>query len=250
MSESKSRLAEAQEGGSVEPGTALLSLSGLGLRYPGTPPVAALEAVDLEVLRNEYLAIMGPSGSGKSSLLSVLGLLVAYTSGSYQVDGQDSSRLSATELTALRANAIGFVFQDFLLIKSRTALENVALSGLYRGVHRRDRLSEARDMLRRVGLGHRIDATPATLSGGERQRVAIARALVGHPALLLCDEPTGSLDSASTAQVLDLLDELHREGQTIVVVTHEPDVATRADRCVHMLDGRLRTDMSGSRTGQ
>lgn len=219
--------------------TPVVSVVGLGRRFDGSPPVDALRSVDLRVGFGDYVSIVGPSGSGKSTLLNVLGLLDRPTSGTYELDSMDVSRLSEAERTAVRGQRIGFVFQAFHLLPHRTVLENVALAQIYNKVPVRERTERARAALERVGLGHRIDFSPTTLSGGERQRVAIARALAGAPAILLGDEPTGNLDSATTRSLLDLFDELHAEGLTLVVITHDPEVSARAARTVTMRDGVL-----------
>jgi len=229
----------ARPGGGTAAGEIVVELRGVGLTYPGPPKVTAVRDCDLALRAGEYAAITGASGSGKSSLLNVLGLLDEPTAGSYRLNGLDVARLSDTERTAVRARDIGFVFQAFHLLEYRTAAENVALGLLYSQAPRRERAAKARQALDRVGLSHRADAVPAKLSGGERQRVAIARALSGEPTLLLCDEPTGNLDSATTDTVLDLLGELHAGGVAIVMITHEQSVAARADRVLVMRDGRL-----------
>ncbi|GAB7051492.1 ABC transporter ATP-binding protein [Catenuloplanes indicus] len=220
----------------------VIRFRGVGLTYPGPPPVTALHPADLTVAPGEYLTVVGPSGSGKSSLLNVAGLLDRPTEGGYELDGIDVGALRESARTALRGRRIGFVFQSFHLLPYRTATENVALAQLYAAVPRRRRLAAARDALDRVGLAHRRDALPITLSGGERQRVAIARALVHEPSLLLCDEPTGNLDSATAGTVLDLLDALHAAGITLVVITHDPAVAARGARTVTIRDGVLSDD--------
>ncbi|MDP9795140.1 putative ABC transport system ATP-binding protein [Catenuloplanes nepalensis] len=217
----------------------VIRFRGVGLTYPGPPPVTALRPADLTVAPGEYVTVVGPSGSGKSSLLNVAGLLDRPTAGGYELDGIDVGALRESARTALRGRRIGFVFQSFHLLPYRTATENVALAQLYAAVPRRRRLAAARDALDRVGLAHRRDALPLTLSGGERQRVAIARALVHEPSLLLCDEPTGNLDSATAGTVLDLLDALHATGITLVVITHDPVVAARGARTVTIRDGVL-----------
>ncbi len=208
--------------------------------YPGPPPVAAVRGVNLTVPRGDYLAITGPSGSGKSTLMNLLGLLDRLSSGRYLLDGVDVSQCSQAELAAVRAHRIGFVFQGYHLLPYRTATENVMLGLLYAARLRvRERAHLAGLALTRVGLRHRVAARPAELSGGECQRVAIARALINRPSMLLCDEPTGNLDSGTAQTILGLLDELNAEGQTVLVVTHDPVVAARARRRVTILDGRL-----------
>lgn len=207
--------------------------------FAGTPPVVALDEADLLIEQGDYIAIVGPSGSGKSTLLHLLGLLDTATSGVYRLDGIDTAELGERARAGLRANRLGFVFQSFHLLSHRTAVENVMLSEVYRRGSRRDRRPRAIAALERVGLGHRLDAFPTTLSGGERQRVAIARALVGEPSLLLADEPTGNLDSATSEQILDLFDDLHRGGLTLGVITHDDDVSARAMRHVRIQDGKL-----------
>jgi putative ABC transport system ATP-binding protein len=207
--------------------------------FPGTPPVRAVHDIDLEIQSGDYLSIVGPSGSGKSTLLHIIGLLDLPTSGTYLLDGSDATSTSERERANLRATRIGFVFQAFHLLPYRTVLENVALGVVYAGGSRRGRSEKALAVLERVGMGHRRDASPATLSGGERQRVAIARALLGKPSLLLADEPTGNLDSASTAAVLDVFDELHADGITVAVITHDVQVSARARRSVRIVDGKL-----------
>ncbi|MER7760832.1 ABC transporter ATP-binding protein [Streptomyces sp. NPDC097619] len=220
-------------------GAPVVELRGAGLRYPGPPAVTALSDCDLTVARGEFLTVTGPSGSGKSSFLNLVGLLDVPTSGCCLFDGIDTRGLRDRERAALRGRRIGFVFQSFHLLPRRTALENVALALLYTGVPQRERAARAARTLKRVGLGHRAGATPARLSGGERQRVAIARALVGRPDLLLCDEPTGNLDSVSAGVVLELLAELHADGMTVVLITHDPAVAARGTRTAVLRDGRL-----------
>ncbi|MET9854446.1 ABC transporter ATP-binding protein [Streptomyces sp. NPDC006450] len=223
----------------VAPAPAVVELRQAGLTYPGPPPVHALAPCDLVVERGEFLTVVGPSGAGKSTFLNIVGLLDAPTIGSYLLDGVDTGTLRDADRTALRAQRIGFVFQAFHLLPHRTAWENVALALVYRGSGRAERRARAREALDRVGLGHRADALPTTLSGGERQRVAIARALVGAPSLLLCDEPTGNLDTTTAGSILELVDELHRDGMTVVVITHDPAVAARGDRSVAIRDGVL-----------
>jgi putative ABC transport system ATP-binding protein len=217
----------------------LLELCGVGREYPGEPPVTALSEVDLAIQRGEYVAVVGPSGSGKSTLLNVIGCLDRPTSGSYVFEATDTAKLGDGEVAGLRASRIGFVFQAFHLLAHRTVIENVMLAELYGPGDRRGRLKRAAAALQRVGLDHRKGFLPTRLSGGERQRVAIARAIVTRPALLLCDEPTGNLDSGNAANILGLLDDLSGEGQTIVVITHDGQVSARAMRTLRMVDGRL-----------
>ena len=203
--------------------------------------------VTLTVPRGSYTAIMGPSGSGKSTLMNVIGCLDTPTAGRVVVDGADVGRLSGRERTRLRGTEVGFVFQSFNLMPRLTALENVALPQLFQGVSRRERRAHARELLERVGIGDRTDHYPNELSGGQRQRVALARALANDPAIVLADEPSGNLDTETEARVLDLFDEFHDAGTTMIVVTHEPHVAERAERIVHLLDGRIeRIDAVGS----
>ncbi|MFJ1550776.1 ABC transporter ATP-binding protein [Streptomyces sp. NPDC088246] len=210
-----------------------------GLTYPGPPPVTALLPFDLTIQRGDYITVVGPSGSGKSTFLNVAGLLDAPTTGRYFLDGIDTGALRDSDRTALRGRRIGFVFQAFHLLPHRSALENVLLAMVYNNVPSAEHRPRATQALERVGLGHRMHALPTRLSGGERQRVAIARALVADPSLLLCDEPTGNLDSATADSVLALIDELHLDGMTIVVITHDPQVAARGRRTVRIKDGRL-----------
>ncbi|GAA2570590.1 ABC transporter ATP-binding protein [Winogradskya consettensis] len=219
--------------------TYVLELIAVNRVFPADPPVTALAGVDLRVRRGEYLAIVGPSGSGKSTLLNVLGLLDVPSSGNYLFEGAETTTMADRRRTELRGSRIGFVFQSFHLLMYRSVLENVMLGGLYTGVPAAVRRTRAVAALDRVGLGHRHRFLPSRLSGGERQRVAIARALVGDPALLLCDEPTGNLDGANTASVLDLFDDLRAAGATLLVITHDATVAERADRRVRITDGRI-----------
>jgi putative ABC transport system ATP-binding protein len=205
----------------------------------GETAVHALARVDLDVTRGDYVAIMGASGSGKSTLMNIIGCLDAPTSGSYLLDGLDVRGLTERQLKLVRNRKIGFVFQNFNLIPRTTALSNVELPLVYAGLRRRDRRVRAIAALARVGLADRLHHLPSELSGGQQQRVAVARALVTDPVLLLADEPTGALDSHSTAEVLDLFDELSESGRTILVITHEHDVGARANRVVLMRDGLI-----------
>lgn len=224
----------------VSPSTpVLLSLSAAARSYPGSPPVAALRPTDLRIGHQDYLSLMGRSGSGKSTLLNIMGLLDRPSAGSVTFAGTDTARMPDRQVANLRAQHIGFVFQSFNLLPQRTATENVALGLLYQRIPRSRREQIARAALDRIGLSHRAAAVPGQLSGGEKQRVAIARAVAGRPALLLCDEPTGNLDAASAATVLDVLDGLHDEGIAVVIVTHDRDVAARADRHLVMIDGTI-----------
>jgi macrolide transport system ATP-binding/permease protein len=223
---------------------AILELAGVGKRYGTDPAVHALTDVHLTLERGEWLAITGPSGSGKSTLLNIIGCLDRPTSGVYLFDGTDTTRLTEDERAGLRSQRIGFVFQSFHLLPYRTVLENVMLAEVYRRGPRRGRRERALAAIRRVGLARRADFLPTKLSGGERQRVAIARAIMGSPSLLLCDEPTGNLDSRNAAALLDSFGELNDEGLTLAVVTHDEAVASRASRRVHIVDGSL-TDRPG-----
>ena len=219
--------------------TPVIELHGLARTYPGPPPVPALRPADLVIEAGDYVAVTGPSGSGKSTLLHLLGLLDSPTAGSYLLDGLDTSRLGDRDRSALRGSRIGFVFQAFHLLPYRTALENVLLAQMYNQTPRSARVRAAVDALDAVRLGHRLDALPTTLSGGECQRVAIARALVNRPSLLLCDEPTGNLDSQNAAALMDLLDQLNAAGFTIVVITHDVSVAAHGGRTIAISDGVL-----------
>ncbi|MBO3725128.1 ABC transporter ATP-binding protein [Actinomyces bowdenii] len=216
----------------------ILSLRDVHRSY-GEPPVTACAGVSLEVDDGELVAIVGPSGSGKSTLLNLIGTLDRPSSGTVEIDGLNVGSLSDASLSALRASRIGFVFQQFHLSDGVTALDNVADGLLYSGIPRSARLQRARRALERVGLGHRLDHRPHQLSGGERQRVAIARAVIGDPALLLADEPTGNLDSVSGASIVELLHELHRQGTTIIVITHDNELASRLPRRISLSDGRV-----------
>jgi putative ABC transport system ATP-binding protein len=221
-------------------GTPVIEMRGIGKTYrSGRLEVEALREVDLDVASGDFLAIVGPSGSGKSTLMNLLGCLDRPTAGTYRLAGTDVSGLSDDELAHVRNRTIGFVFQSFNLLPRTTALENVAMPLLYAGVGRSERNERARDALIRLGLEDRLTHEPSELSGGQQQRVAIARALVSRPAIILADEPTGNLDSASGADVLELLHELNGAGTTIVLITHDSDVAVAAKRSVRVRDGRV-----------
>jgi putative ABC transport system ATP-binding protein len=221
--------------------TPIISMHGVHKSYAmDGVSVHALRGIDLEVQRGEFLAIMGPSGSGKSTLMNVLGCLDVPDQGEYRLNGQDVTRLSNDELALLRNRELGFVFQNFNLLSRTSALENVETPLIYAGVNKRQRRQRSLDMLQRMGLGERVHHLPNQLSGGQQQRVAIARALVTHPTVLLADEPTGNMDTATSGEFLALLEGLNRdEGLTILLITHEPEVAARAQRSLTLRDGRL-----------
>ena len=223
----------------------LISLRGITKIYRvGVETVHALRGVDLDIGENELVAIMGSSGSGKSTLMNVLGCLDRPTDGTYLLDDRRTDRMSPAELAQVRNERIGFVFQAFELLPRSTALSNVELPSIYaRGERRKDRRSRARSALERVGLGDRMDHRPNQLSGGKKQRVAIARALLNTPAILLADEPTGNLDSSTTAEILRLFRALHTEGQTVIIVTHEDEVAAHCERVIRLHDGRISSDL-------
>jgi putative ABC transport system ATP-binding protein len=224
---------------------AVLELEAVTKTYGQQPPVAALRGVSFTVNRGELVAIVGPSGSGKTTLLHIIGTLERPSSGTVRIDGIDIAGLDDRQLAALRARRIGFVFQQFFLAEHSTALENVADGLLYAGVDARERRRRATDALTAVGLAHRERFRPTKMSGGERQRIAIARALVGAPAIVLADEPTGNLDSQTGEQILKLLVQLNAQGATIIVITHDHDLAARLHRQVHVLDGRIVSDTTG-----
>jgi len=225
--------------------TAVLELANVVKSYPGHPPVHALAGVSLTVDKGELVGIVGPSGSGKSTLLHIIGTLDRPSSGVVTIGGHVVSTMSDKRLSAARSSLIGFVFQQFHLITSMSALDNVATGLLYTGASLTERRFHAYEALVRVGLAHRITHLPSELSGGEKQRVAIARALVNRPAIILADEPTGNLDTRTGEQIMSLFHELHRQGSTIVVITHDRELAKGLPRQVHIRDGRLESDGAG-----
>ncbi len=209
----------------------------------GNQEVRALDGVSLSVYKNEYVAIMGPSGSGKSTLMNILGCLDSPSSGHYVLNGVDVSEMEDSELADVRNREIGFVFQSFNLLPRYNALENVALPMVYAGVPARERMERAADALRSVALEERMDHKPNELSGGQKQRVALARALINNPSIILADEPTGNLDTHTSIEIMRLFDEIHRRGNTVIVVTHEEDIAAYAHRIIRLRDGRVESDM-------
>jgi putative ABC transport system ATP-binding protein len=210
----------------------------------GEQVLNALDGVDLEICRNEYIAIVGASGSGKSTMMNIIGCLDRPTSGDYLLNGTNVGDMSEAELARARNRQIGFVFQSFNLLSRASALKNVMQPLVYRGISRSERKQIATSALGRVGLGDRLDSRPNQMSGGQRQRVAIARALVGNPAILLADEPTGNLDSKTSQEIMALIDELQQQGQTIIMVTHEPDIAAHCERVIRLEDGKIESDTS------
>jgi putative ABC transport system ATP-binding protein len=219
--------------------TAMVELVDVTRSFIGPPEVQALKGVNLRVEHGDYMSIVGPSGSGKSTMLNILGLLDRPSVGEYHLGGSRTGSLSEDERAAVRASTIGFVFQSFHLLPHRPVLDNVMLPMLYSGIPRAEREQRAREALDRVRLGHRVDFLPGILSGGERQRVAVARAVVSGPRLLLADEPTGNLDATTSGEVMELFEELHADGLTLIIITHDKDVAERATRTIRISDGRL-----------
>lgn len=222
----------------------IIAIEGLKKAYMmGNQEVMALDGIDLKIGANEYVAIMGPSGSGKSTLMNILGCLDTPTSGRYVLGGEDVSVMKPGELAQVRSRRTGFVFQSFNLLPRYNALENVALPLIYQGVPRAERLERARKALEEVGLSGRMEHRPAEMSGGQRQRVAVARALVGRPDIILADEPTGNLDTQTSVEVMKLFEKIYRQGNTILIVTHEEDIAACARRIIRLRDGRIESDI-------
>jgi putative ABC transport system ATP-binding protein len=224
----------------------VLELAGVVKQYPGDPPVTALDGVNLRIETGELAAIVGPSGSGKSTLLHVMGTLERPTSGLVRIAGEDTSAMSDKQLSGLRARRLGFVFQQFFLLDGLSVLDNVADGLLYRGLPAAERRRLAKAAIDQVGLAHRLRHRPNQLSGGEQQRTAIARAVAGRPALVMADEPTGNLDTTTGASILELLQELHHDGTTIVVITHDPSVAAAMGRRIEIRDGRILHDTASA----
>ena len=221
----------------------IITLLGLTRNFPlGAEVVKVLKGIDLEIAQNEYVALMGPSGSGKSTLMNLIGCLDTATGGSYKLNGTDVSQLDDNELADIRNVEIGFVFQTFNLLPRSTALENVALPLVYSGVSKSEREERAKEVLDMVGLSDRMDHRPNQLSGGQRQRVAVARALVNKPSIILADEPTGNLDTRTSLDIMELFREIHAAGNTIILVTHEEDIAAHAHRVVRLRDGLIESD--------
>lgn len=221
----------------------VISLRGITRDFQlGAQTVHVLKGIDLDIQQGEYVALMGPSGSGKSTLMNLLGCLDTPTAGSYHLAGRDVSRMDDNDLAAVRNKEIGFVFQTFNLIPRQTALQNVALPMVYAGASKEARTERAEEVLRQVGLEDRMDHRPNQLSGGQRQRVAVARALVNTPSMILADEPTGNLDSTTSVEIMKLFDDIHRAGNTLVVVTHEEDIAQHAHRIIRLRDGVIESD--------
>ena len=221
----------------------VIKIRGIIRDFPlGQEIVKVLKGIDLDIERGEYVALMGPSGSGKSTLMNLLGCLDTATAGTYELNGKDVSNMTQDELAEIRNKEIGFIFQIFNLLPRTTALENVALPMIYAGVSKNQRIERAEEVLKDVGLEDRMDHKPSQLSGGQRQRVAIGRALVNRPSIILADEPTGNLDSKTSLEIMNLFDEIHASGNTVIVVTHEEDIATHAHRIIRLIDGQVASD--------
>ena len=221
----------------------LIQIKDIGRKYViGTEVIHALKSVTLDIVKGEFVALMGPSGSGKSTLMNILGCLDTPTKGTYILNDIDVSRMSDNDLAEVRNKEIGFVFQTFNLLPRSTSLDNVALPLIYAGVSKADREKRAYEALENVGLGNRVTHKPNELSGGQRQRVAVARALINNPSIILADEPTGNLDTKTSIEIMGLLEEIHRKGNTIILVTHEEDIAQHAHRIVRMRDGLIEND--------
>ncbi|MEZ9998404.1 ABC transporter ATP-binding protein [Vibrio lentus] len=237
---------EIKDSGEAMSNKFLVELSNIGKHYSnGDTEIRALDGVDLSIEKGEFLSILGPSGSGKSTLMNMLGCLDKPTEGEYQLDGKNVAALSANDLAGIRNQKIGFVFQSFNLLEYASALDNVALPLVYSGIKAKERRKRAAALLEQVGLGDRLDHKPNQLSGGQKQRVAIARALVNDPQIILADEPTGALDSKSGAEIEALFNQLHAEGRTLIIVTHDNSLAERTKRIVTIKDGKVLSDRQG-----
>ncbi len=222
----------------------VIKIRGIVRNFPlGNEVVKVLKGIDLDIKRGEYVALMGPSGSGKSTLMNLLGCLDTPTDGTYELNGKDVSNMSQDELAEIRNKEIGFVFQTFNLLPRTTALENVALPMVYAGASKEERKKQAEKVLADVGLADRMDHKSSQLSGGQRQRVAVGRALVNKPSIILADEPTGNLDSKTSIEIMGLFDEIHRNGNTVIIVTHEEDIAKYAHRVIRLVDGMVASDV-------
>lgn len=221
----------------------IIEIKGITRDFPlGNETVYVLKGIDLHINKGEYVALMGPSGSGKSTLMNLLGCLDTPTAGTYVLNGKDVSKMKDDELAEIRNKEIGFVFQTFNLMPRTTALDNVALPMIYAGYDKHSRTKRATTVLTQVGLSDRMDHKPNQLSGGQRQRVAVARALVNHPSIILADEPTGNLDSKTSVEIMNLFDEIHANGNTVILVTHEEDIAKHAHRIIRLKDGMIESD--------
>lgn len=221
----------------------VIKIRGIIRNFPlGNEVVKVLKGIDLDINRGEYVALMGPSGSGKSTLMNLLGCLDTATAGTYELNGKNVSNMSQDELAEIRNKEIGFVFQVFNLLPRTTALDNVALPMIYAGATKEERKKRAEQVLQDVGLADRMDHQPSQLSGGQRQRVAVGRALVNKPSIILADEPTGNLDSKTSVEIMDLFNEIHNQGNTVIVVTHEEDIAAHAHRIIRLVDGMIASD--------